>query len=250
MDLEKRLLVSRGVTLFLDVGANVGQTGLGLRRAGYRGRIVSFEPLAECFAKLEQTSGSDPLWQAFHLALGETSDNAEIGVSKNLQSSSLLPVTQHYVEAYYRNAYTRHEVTRVERLDTLLPDLARPDDVIHLKMDTQGYERFVLAGASGVIDRIYSVRMEVAVAEMYEREMILPQAITMMTGLGFLLIDATPAFRDPRSGELLHLDLLFRRGGMAERHTAPPHDQSLKARIKRWNRERLRKRREGREAAP
>jgi len=32
------------VSLFLDVGGNIGQTGIAMRSQGYQGRIVSFEP--------------------------------------------------------------------------------------------------------------------------------------------------------------------------------------------------------------
>lgn len=246
MKTEEQLLRSLGTTLYLDVGANVGQTGRRLRKAGYTGRIVSFEPLAQCFTALSQATQGDPGWQAFHMALGNRSERAEIGVSQNLQSSSILPVTDHYVQVYYRNAYTHHEETAVERLDALLPDLARPDDIIHLKLDTQGYERFVIEGAEGVLDRIASVQMEVAVTPMYEGEMVMHEAIALMHGKGYLLIDVAHAFKDPRSGEATHFDLLFRRGGLDHRLTAAPLDQSLKARLKRWNRARIQRRREAR----
>ena len=95
MKTEEQLLRSLGTTLYLDVGANVGQTGRRLRKAGYTGRIVSFEPLAQCFTALSQATQGDPGWQAFHMALGNRSERAEIGVSQNLQSSSILPVTDH-----------------------------------------------------------------------------------------------------------------------------------------------------------
>lgn len=246
MKTEVMLLKSLGTTLYLDVGANVGQTGQKLRKEGYKGRIASFEPLAQCFTKLQAAAQSDPGWQTFHMALGNRSERASIGVSKNLQSSSILPVTDHYVQVYYRNAYTHHEETAVERLDAMLPELARPGDTIHLKLDTQGYERFVIEGAEGVLDSIASVQMEVAVTPMYEGEMVMHEAIALMHSKGYLLIDVDHAFKDPRSGEATHFDLLFRRGGLDHRLTAPPLDQSLKARFKRWNRARLQRRREGR----
>jgi FkbM family methyltransferase len=246
MKTEVLLLKSLATTLYLDVGANVGQTGRRLRKSGFKGRIASFEPLLQCFTQLEAAAQDDPLWQTFHMALGNRNERTSIGVSRNLQSSSILPVTDHYVQLYYRNAYTHREETAVERLDAILPGLARPHDVIHLKLDTQGFERFVIDGASGVLDRIYSVQMEVAVAPMYEGEMVMHEAIALMHAEGYLMIDTTPAFCDPRSGEATHFDLLFRRGGLDHRLTAPPLDQSLKARFKRWNRARIQRRREGR----
>jgi SAM-dependent methyltransferase len=45
-------LISRNVDLVLDVGANVGQFGTDLRRYGYKGEILSFEPLPAMFVIL------------------------------------------------------------------------------------------------------------------------------------------------------------------------------------------------------
>lgn len=82
-----------GITLFLDVGANSGFTGRTLREGGYGERIVSFEPIADCYAQLEAAARDDPLWQARHTALGERDGTAEIGVAGNLYASSLLEMT-------------------------------------------------------------------------------------------------------------------------------------------------------------
>ena len=40
------ILRQRAIDLVIDVGANAGQFGAGLRRIGYQGRILSFEPVA------------------------------------------------------------------------------------------------------------------------------------------------------------------------------------------------------------
>ena len=215
MNFEHTYLRHHGVTVVLDVGANVGQTGKVLRKNGYEGRIVSFEPIAECHARLAAAAAEDPLWETFHTALGDRSGPARIGVSENLVSSSIREATDALVDIHTPIRYARHEDIPLARLDSLLDDILRPGDVTHLKIDTQGFERQVIEGAGPGLSRIGSVRMEVAVGEVYKGEMILPEAIDLMSGLGYVLIDAWPAWRHPRTDEVLHFDLLFRRRDVA-----------------------------------
>ena len=64
------LLELNRVNCVFDVGANTGQYGKGLRRFGYAGRIVSFEPVSDTFAKLHKSAETDPDWHVYNFALG------------------------------------------------------------------------------------------------------------------------------------------------------------------------------------
>src|SRR3954447_8852354 len=56
------LLRELRVNVVLDVGATVGQYADKLRRTGYAGRIVSFEPVAELCAELRERAAADDRW--------------------------------------------------------------------------------------------------------------------------------------------------------------------------------------------
>jgi FkbM family methyltransferase len=93
----KRILVnqlkSQQVQIVLDVGANSGQYATGLRKAGFKGRIVSFEPLSGPFSSLKRKASSDPLWDCRQCALGDSDGTISINVAANAgQSSSVLPM--------------------------------------------------------------------------------------------------------------------------------------------------------------
>src|SRR5687768_3286364 len=88
-------LTVKGIDVLFDVGANVGQFASEARAAGYRGRIVSFEPLPEAHAQILANSADDPDWLVHErCALGERIGETEINVSENSYSSSLLAITE------------------------------------------------------------------------------------------------------------------------------------------------------------
>ncbi|WP_162894874.1 FkbM family methyltransferase [Rhizobium terrae] len=209
---EVDFLRKRGITLYLDVGANTGQTGRRLRDMGWEGRICSFEPIPECYEKLAAAAASGRDWQTFNYAVGDRDGQAEIGISQNRASSSLRAATDLLVAIHQPIRYEAKATVALTTLDSLFDRLASANDVVHLKIDTQGFERNVILGAANSLKRIDSVRMEVAVSEVYAGEMVVPEAITLMTQMGFVLIEAWPAWRHPRTKEVLHFDLLFRKG--------------------------------------
>ncbi len=47
------IVAYEGIRTILDVGANDGHFGSEMREQGYRGRIVSFEPIPSVFKKLK-----------------------------------------------------------------------------------------------------------------------------------------------------------------------------------------------------
>src|SRR3954465_1840833 len=73
-----RVLAAHGVDVVLDVGANAGQYAGHLRREGYRGRIVSFEPVLGSYEQLREAARRDPGWEARHTAVGDTAGTLEV----------------------------------------------------------------------------------------------------------------------------------------------------------------------------
>ena len=71
------------VDLALDVGANEGQFASQLRGGGFRGKIISFEPLSAAFAALRRKCDRDADWSCHKLAIGDTDGEAIINISAN-----------------------------------------------------------------------------------------------------------------------------------------------------------------------
>ena len=207
-----RMLRHHGVNVVLDVGANEGQYGKELRLARYRGRIVSFEPLAAPFARLEEAARKDPAWDAVRLALGDADGEATINVSANSVSSSFLPVLPAHTEAAAGSAIAGVESVAVRRLDGVFDQYVRAGEVAFLKLDVQGYELRALAGAAGVIDRITGIQAEMSLVPLYEGAPLLTDILAWAAEHGFSLVGLEPGFADPTTGRLMQADGIFFRG--------------------------------------
>jgi FkbM family methyltransferase len=211
------LLAHHRIDVVLDVGANGGQYGRELRRLGYRGRIVSFEPLAEPYARLEAERRGDSLWESERVAVGPTPGEATLRVAANEgASSSFLPMLQRHREVAPQAGYVGEERVRVERLDALLARHVRPGERTFVKIDTQGFERAVVESAGDAVARVTGFQLELSLVRLYEGGALFHELEQMLRERGFLLMSVEPGISDPKSGQLLQMDgVFFRDGGGA-----------------------------------
>ncbi|QUL37670.1 FkbM family methyltransferase [Erythrobacter sp. JK5] len=168
----------------IDVGANRGQFSLLVRGLKPDCRIYAFEPLAEPAAHFEEVHRPGETVTLYRHALGSQRETREIQVHAKSDSSSFLPPED--VRQYGKIAeIVASEEVRIERLD----DVLKPADLSPrtlLKLDVQGFEAEVLAGASGLLDRVEWIYTEVAFAPLYAGQPLFNDLHDMLTALGYV----------------------------------------------------------------
>lgn len=204
-------LESHRVNVVLDVGANSGQYAADLRKAAYKGRIISFEPLSGPFSVLARRASADPLWDCRRYALGDVDGTISINVAGNAgQSSSVLPMLKSHQDVYPPANYIGVEDTPIHQLDSVVSEILQPDDVAFLKVDVQGFEKQVLAGSKSTVDdRCVGLQLELSFVPLYEGGMLVREALDLVHSLGFTLTGLLPCFTDFRNGRMLQADGLF-----------------------------------------
>jgi FkbM family methyltransferase len=220
----KQLLAMLNTDCVLDVGANIGQYCEYLRlHVGYEGAVISFEPVAELFARLEQASSTDRRWPVHKLALGESSGTAEIQIFAERTLSSILSPNEASLremgyEKYLREmTLERTETVPVRRLDEIFDEIVPRDaSGVFLKCDTQGTDLSVVRGARGCLDRISGMQIELPVREVYEGAPDYLDALKELTGLGFDVTAFMPVQRDATL-RVINVDCVFIRHDAAER---------------------------------
>lgn len=198
------LLNDLKVNCVLDVGAHQGWFSQHLRRGGFEGRIVTFEPNVENHPHIAAKADDD--WKQAGYALGEANEVKRFNVlhdegGSNTMSSFLttsIGVPSRAIEV---------EVRRLEDvLPELLGDLRNPR--IFLKTDTQGYDLQVVRGAGSWLARIVGLQSEISVQPIYEDMTPYTSSLAAYHALGFRLVDLQVVTRD-RNGLIVEYDCLM-----------------------------------------
>jgi len=208
------MLERHGITLVVDIGANIGQYGAALRVSGYGGRIVSFEPLSAAHAELARVASPDKTWIAApRAAVGATPGNITINVSASSDMSSALPFTAHAASTFDGDRMVGQETVPLTTVDAILAAHAGANDRVFLKSDTQGYDLEVLRGARASLGRIFGLQIESSLCPIYEGQPDWRAVIDFLAPHGFAVHFIVPGYFSKRYGRMMEVDLIFFRDG-------------------------------------
>ena len=211
-----RALSHLEIDLVLDIGANSGQYGFALREHGYRGRIVSFEPSSAAYVELVHRASGDRNWTvAPRTALGASAGRAVLNIAGNSVSNSIRGMLPSHRAAAPDSAYVGTEEVPLQTLDALAPQYLVGAYRVLLKIDTQGFEDAVLAGAEKSLGKVAAVQVELSLIPLYEEQLLFDQMRERLKDLGFNLHALFAVYSDERTGQTLQLDGLFVRQGIS-----------------------------------
>ena len=133
--------------MVVDVGANVGDVALHLRRWFPHATIHAIEPISATFRTLQARVRNDPAIKCHQLALGAAPERREIVLRENSELNTLVsdPSIAHATSG-------ARETIAIDTLDAFC---AREHitSIDLLKLDVQGFEEAVLAGAQTMLPR-------------------------------------------------------------------------------------------------
>src|SRR6218665_1969794 len=206
-----RLFEHYNIDLVFDIGANKGQYATGIMDAGYRNKIVSFEPLTSAYSVISAASRKYPNWTiAQRCAIGSKNEEIEINISANSVSSTLLNMLDTHIDGAPESKIIGKEKVHVYPLDEIAPQYIGSSKHIFLKIDVQGFEQEVLKGAQTMLDKAKGVEMEISLGPLYENQSwLLAEIVEYMTKKGFTMTSIVPAFTDHKTGKVLQCNGIF-----------------------------------------
>lgn len=202
----RRLGKISGIDSIWDVGANEGQFAFMAHSVWPELPVYSFEPDPDCFKKLNSTFAQFAIpGRAFPYALGSEKGTKQlIRYSHNVNNSFLqrIGAGQEAQDSVRVQCITLDEISKEIQLG------ARA----FLKLDVQGFELAVLAGAADFLAHCSYVQIEVSFASSYCSGASADEVMRFMREQGFQCVEILDLLRNVQkeTHEITEVDLLFR----------------------------------------
>jgi FkbM family methyltransferase len=208
----RHLLMTQKVDCIFDVGANKGQYYSFLREAvGFRGLVISFEPVKRLHDLLQAQAAADPKWIVYGCALGRTTGTASFNVMKGDQLSSFrTPSTNSTDRFHVSNTVAAVEQVVVRTLDEVYDETAgqhrfsRP----YLKIDAQGFDLEVAKGGDQRLGEFVGLQCEASFLPLYEGAPTFDETQAFFRARGFAPSAYFPVATDQRL-RLIDCDCVF-----------------------------------------
>jgi FkbM family methyltransferase len=198
--------------LVIDIGANVGQSSVEIKKRFPKARILAFEPTGKTFAILQDCATRHG-FEAFKLAMGDAKGELEFNCFESSQCNSILAAAapDHAVIAGIREKPTLERV-RVETLDSFLDEHGLGATTVnYLKIDVQGFEMPVLLGAKQTLTRTQSILIEVSFCRAYQGQCLVDEVCHCLRSHGFSLCITIGYLPGEDVDELVSSDFFFSR---------------------------------------
>ncbi len=206
---RQAMLTAHRIDTVFDVGAARG--GYARRSSGSSATPGGSSPSSR-WPRRSPTSpprrGDDGDWTTLHTALGDAPGRQTINIASNSDSSSLLPMEDEHRAAAPHVDYVGTEEIDVARLDDLAPAHLASGARPFLKIDTQGFEKQVLAGGQATLASCLGIQLELSFVPLYSGGMLVDEAVSYAYDSGFELVAVAHGFTSPR-GPVLQADGVF-----------------------------------------
>lgn len=193
--------------LILDIGANEGQAATRFRYLFPETQIVSFEPLAEPYAILNKNFANDKDFRSYNFALGNQKGTETIYLNEYTPSSSILKMGDEHKNHFKHTINSKEEKIEIEKLDNI--DIIKERDIVLVKIDVQGFEKYVLLGGEQTIKKCKILIVELSFKKLYEDEPLFDDVYQILNSFGFIYHGSFDQLVAPSDGEILQQDAIF-----------------------------------------
>ncbi len=210
--LFERALAGKETPVVLDIGASVGNTVAHVLEICPAARVFAFEPQPDQATRIKERFSDNERVKINSCGVGASNARMQLHLSSRRQSSSLLPLSNFGLEA---EPFAQEEAVLdidVITLDDWYHSLESPPKTLDLiKVDTQGFEKFVIAGGQQVFSKASYVIMEASFRPVYQGQTVYDDLVPLVKNAGFAVKAVAAGYYNRVNGELIEVDILFER---------------------------------------
>jgi FkbM family methyltransferase len=174
--------------------------------------------VADTYAALNRLAQADPSWRTLNIALGRKDEEKTFNVFADCDLSSFLNPVAGLWQSTGTSCVANSQVVTVKRLDAIfgkvIEGLAQPR--VFLKLDTQGYDLEVVAGANDSLRHVFGVQTELSVIPVYQGMPDYVEALPIFRSLGFELTGVFPVCHDQKTGHVIEFNAVLTRRPIPE----------------------------------
>lgn len=195
------------IKTIIDIGSNEGQFIKEIESILPGRKIYAFEPIPACFKKLIANTASSGV-TAYNAGLSDIDGSAEINVSNNLVSSSILEMEELHRSSYPESQYVKKETIELKRLDTVFAGIELEENIL-IKVDVQGYEEKVIKGGEKTFSKAAALIIESAFEPFYEGQWLFEDVYNHFSGSGFKFMGFADQVSSKKTGIPIYADAVF-----------------------------------------
>lgn len=205
---KTKWLENLSIKTVLDIGANEGQFARHINQILPEAKIYAFEPLKDCYEKLNDNFKDSKTFKAFNVALGEKAEEATIHRTDFSQSSSLLPILDLHRESFPFAKDEQLALVKIVRLDDLEEELILEKPVL-VKIDVQGFEDKVINGGRKIIEKADVLILELTIEPLFDGQLLFDEMYEMVRKLGFKYQGNLTQMHSASDGKIVQIDGIF-----------------------------------------
>lgn len=192
----------------IDVGANEGQFLEFIRQTLPTCKTICFEPMEEPFNKLQERYGNNDKVVLKNFALGKKKETLAMFKNSFSPSSSILKMSDKHIQSFPFTKNVTEQPIKVETLDNISPSLQIEKPFL-IKIDVQGYEKFVIEGGIETIKQADVIIVELSYKELYDDQPLFDEVYALLVNNNFVISGILDQLKDPNDGEFLQCDAIF-----------------------------------------
>jgi len=208
---DKKWLLDLDINTVLDIGANVGEFTCIFNELFPEAKIYAFEPLPDCYSRLEERTRNKDKIKTFNVGLGSKDGEMQIHKSSWHPASSFREMSDLHKQNYPHSSDSKDLNVRLKKLDDIfnINDLSKN---IFIKMDVQGFEDEVIKGGLNVFKLAKIIIVEISFETLYKDEPLFDGIYSLLKPLGFNFVGNLKQSVNKNDGRFLQADCIFIKG--------------------------------------